>query len=97
MLNDYFTSMVEVVFTHGGMLDKYIGDAIMAVFGTGMGQPSDADNALTVATDMIRELGRFNQRAARAAGWNRSRSASASPPARCWPARWARAGVSNTR
>jgi adenylate cyclase len=61
MLNDYFTSMVEVVFTHGGMLDKYIGDAIMAVFGTGLGQPTDADNALTVATDMIRELARFNE------------------------------------
>lgn len=61
MLNDYFTSMVEVVFTHGGMLDKYIGDAIMAVFGTGVSEVSDADNALTVATGMIRELRRFNQ------------------------------------
>jgi adenylate cyclase len=61
MLNDYFTSMVEVVFTHGGMLDKYIGDAIMAVFGTAVTDLSDADNALTVATEMIRELARFNQ------------------------------------
>jgi adenylate cyclase len=62
MLNDYFTSMVEVVFTHGGMLDKYIGDAIMAVFGTALSDTSDADNALMVATEMIRELARFNQR-----------------------------------
>ena len=61
MLNDYFTSMVEVVFTHGGMLDKYIGDAIMAVFGTALSDTSDADNALTVATEMVRELARFNQ------------------------------------
>jgi adenylate cyclase len=61
MLNDYFTSMVEVVFTHNGMLDKYIGDALMAVFGTALGEISDADNALNVATEMIRELGRFNQ------------------------------------
>jgi adenylate cyclase len=62
MLNDYFTSMVEVVFTHGGMLDKYIGDAIMAVFGTAVSDASDADNALMVATEMVRELARFNQR-----------------------------------
>ena len=62
MLNDYFTSMVEIVFTHGGMLDKYIGDAIMAVFGTAVSETSDADSALSVATEMLRELGRFNQR-----------------------------------
>ncbi len=62
MLNDYFTSMVEVVFTHGGVLDKYIGDAIMAVFGTAVSDVSDADNSLTVATEMLRELARFNQR-----------------------------------
>ncbi len=62
MLNDYFTSMVEVVFQHGGMLDKYIGDAIMAVFGTALSDASDPDNALVVATEMIRELKHFNQR-----------------------------------
>jgi adenylate cyclase len=62
MLNDYFTSMVEVVFQHGGMLDKYIGDAIMAVFGTALGGAGEADNALAVATEMIRELARFNER-----------------------------------
>src|SRR5207249_9475409 len=43
------------------MLDKYIGDAIMAVFGTAVSDASDADNALTVATDMMRELASFNQ------------------------------------
>ncbi len=60
MLNAYFTSMVEVVFQHGGMLDKYIGDAIMAVFGTAVSDAADADNALKVATEMMRELARFN-------------------------------------
>jgi adenylate cyclase len=62
MLNEYFTSMVEIVLTRGGSLDKYIGDAIMAVFGSVMADVSDADNALTVATEMIRELDRFNDR-----------------------------------
>jgi adenylate cyclase len=61
MLNDYFTAMVEVVFTHGGMLDKYIGDALMAVFGAAVGDAADADSALAVSTEMIHELARFNQ------------------------------------
>jgi len=62
MLNDYFTRMVEVVFTHGGMLDKYIGDAIMAVFGTALSDSADADHSVAVATEMILELNRFNER-----------------------------------
>jgi adenylate cyclase len=62
MLNEYFTAMVEVVFGHGGMLDKYIGDALMAVFGTPVSDVADADNALAVATEMMRELRGFNIR-----------------------------------
>jgi adenylate cyclase len=62
MLNEYFTEMVEVIFAHGGMLDKYLGDGLMAIFGAPVSSPSDADNALFVATDMIRALGRYNAR-----------------------------------
>jgi adenylate cyclase len=62
MLNEYFSEMVEVVLRHGGMLDKYIGDALMAIFGAPVEDVGDADRALTVATDMIRALEHLNAR-----------------------------------
>lgn len=62
MLNEYFSDMVEVVFRHGGILDKYIGDAIMAIFGAPISGPADADNALAVANEMMRALTRLNDR-----------------------------------
>jgi adenylate cyclase len=65
MLNEFFTEMVEVIFTRGGMLDKYMGDGLMAIFGAPIVGSADADNALYVANDMIRALGAFNSRRAR--------------------------------
>ena len=65
MLNEFFTEMVEVIFTRGGMLDKYMGDGLMAIFGAPVVGSADADNALYVANDMIRALGTFNSRRAR--------------------------------
>ncbi|MCP5151504.1 MAG: GAF domain-containing protein [Ectothiorhodospiraceae bacterium] len=62
MLNDYFTDMIEVIFSHRGILDKYIGDAIMALFGAPFPSADDADNAVLVANEMIRVLRTFNAR-----------------------------------
>jgi adenylate cyclase len=62
MLNEYFTEMVEVIFAHSGMLDKYMGDGLMAIFGAPVSSGADADNALLVATGMIRALGSLNSR-----------------------------------
>jgi adenylate cyclase len=61
MLNEYFSEMIDVIFEHGGILDKYIGDAIMALFGTPFKTDRDVDNAVTVANQMILSLGKLNR------------------------------------
>ncbi len=61
MLNNYFSEMVEVVLRHKGLLDKYIGDAIMAVFGAPLSDPQDANNAVKVAIEMLQALRKLNK------------------------------------
>jgi adenylate cyclase len=60
LLNDYFSRMVRIIFAHGGTLDKYIGDAIMAVFGALVQHEDDSVRAVRAALDMRRELKVFN-------------------------------------
>lgn len=64
MLNDYFTDMVDVVFAHNGILDKYIGDMIMAVFGSVRSRQDDAANAVLVGSRMMMALRELNRRRA---------------------------------
>ncbi|MBD2166869.1 GAF domain-containing protein [Calothrix membranacea FACHB-236] len=62
MLNEYFESMVEAVFKHKGTLDKYIGDAIMAVFGSPLPLQEHAWMAVQTALEMRHRLQEFNHR-----------------------------------
>ena len=62
MLNEYFTRMVHLVFTHKGTLDKFVGDMVMALFGAPLDDPQHADHAVEAALDMIEELAVLNAR-----------------------------------
>jgi len=61
LLRDYFTEMVEIIFRHGGTLDKFIGDAIMALWGAPLSGEDDAGKAMLAAIDMQRALVPLNE------------------------------------
>lgn len=66
LLNDYFELMVDCIGEQGGMLDKFIGDAIMAAFGIPVGHDDDEDRAMRAAINMIKRLWDWSaERAAR--------------------------------
>jgi adenylate cyclase len=60
MLNRYFTRMAEAIEESGGTINKFIGDALLAVFGAPEPQPDHRDRALRAALAMYRALGEFN-------------------------------------
>lgn len=62
LLRDYFQIMVDLVFEHGGTLDKFIGDAVMAVWGAPAPQEDAADRAYGAGRAMLEELGLLNRR-----------------------------------
>ncbi len=68
LLNEYLTAMTNIVFKHDGLLDKYIGDAIMAVFGAPLDQPDHAQRACYTAVEMMAELKTLQKKWA-AEGW----------------------------
>ncbi len=61
MLNYFFSIMGDIVFEHQGIVDKYLGDGFLAVFGAPVSSPSDAENATMAALEMQRRMGEVNE------------------------------------
>ncbi len=61
VLNAYFLRWQSCIERHGGQVEKYIGDAVMAVFGARKSQEDDPENAIRCALEMRLELERYNQ------------------------------------
>ena len=60
LLTEYFTEMVEIVFENSGTLDKFMGDAIMALWGAPIAHADDADRAMTCALEQLSALEKMN-------------------------------------
>lgn len=60
LLNDYFSRMSTVIFRHGGTLDKFVGDGLMAYFGAPVAQDDQADRAVRCAIEMQQALSFLN-------------------------------------
>jgi adenylate cyclase len=67
LLNRYFSMQVDVVFRHGGSLDKFIGDAIMALWGAPLDDAQHARHAVACALDMADTLAEFKRELGEAA------------------------------
>lgn len=61
-LNEYFQTWTDIIFKHDGTVDKFIGDAVMAIFGAPMAHPDDAARAVRAAWDMREALEKLNER-----------------------------------
>lgn len=61
LLNNYFTHVTDVIFDHGGTLDKYLGDGVMALFGAPLSKGNDAENAVRAAQGIQRLVIQLNR------------------------------------
>jgi adenylate cyclase len=64
LLNEYFTTMSEIILTHGGTVDKFIGDGLMALFGAPHATPEDASGAIAAAIEMQQAVRQLSPRLA---------------------------------
>ena len=64
ILNNYFTHVTDIIFDHGGTLDKYLGDGVMALFGAPLSKGNDAENAVRAAQAIQRLVIELNRDAA---------------------------------
>ena len=62
LLTEYFSEMVEIIFEHGGTLDKFVGDSVMALWGAPIAHAGDPDRALSAAVAMQHGIRRLNER-----------------------------------
>ena len=62
VLNEYLTAMSQIVDAHGGVIDKYVGDALMALFGAPLEMPDQAAQAFMTALAMRTALAELNER-----------------------------------
>ena len=62
MLNEYFTDMTDIIFRHGGTVNKYIGDAIMAFYGAPVPLLNASERAVRACLDMRTALESFNEK-----------------------------------
>jgi len=62
LLNEFFAVMVGVIFRHGGTLDKYLGDGLMAYFNAPVSQPQHAALAVQAAMEMVDDLHTLNEK-----------------------------------
>lgn len=70
LMNEYLSAMTDIIENHGGYIDKYIGDSIVAVFGAPVSDPDHARNAVRAALQCRARLGELNAESAAFQGYS---------------------------